>query len=82
MSSFTLRKIGIQYTQYFAPPGEAPASVSPEEQMKRDAIKAFPDLAKLAEQVSPMELYNRAKVMSKLKDMADNPEKTFGKLKS
>ena len=82
MAHTLFRKFGKIRTMLLAPPREAPAAVSPEEQMKRDALKAFPELARLADKVSPMELYNRAKAMSKLKDMADNPEKTFGKTKA
>lgn len=82
MSHSFFRKFGKNPTLFFATHSETPPPISPEEQMKRDAIKAFPDLAKLADKVSPTELYNRAKVMSKLKDMADNPEKTFGTVKS
>ena len=78
MSYFTLRKIRFQHRPYFALPAvEKPASISPEEQMKRDAIQAFPGLKDIADKVSPLELYNRAKVMSKLKSMIENPEKTF-----
>ena len=77
MHSYTLSNSRLQYRLYFAASGETMRSLSPEEQMKRDALKAFPELNNIADKVLPLELYNRAKVMSKLKDMADNPEKTF-----
>lgn len=61
---------------------ETPSSPTEQDAQKANILKSFPDLKKIADTISPQELYTRARILSKLTQMKDHPEETFGKVKS
>ena len=81
--SYTLtRKIGIVSVAFAGGESANNSQTEFDKQQKADILKATPSLGVIADKVTLKELYARSRIISKLSEMANNPEKTFGKVKT
>lgn len=82
MSYTLLRKIGIVSVAFVGGESANNSQVELDKQQKADILKATPVLGSIADKITLKELYARSRIISKLSEMANNREKTFGKMKN
>lgn len=81
--SYTLsQKIGIVSVAFAGAESASNSQVELDKQQKADILKATPALGAIADKITLKELYARSRIISKLSEMANNREKTFGTIKS